>query len=303
MSNQKFENIESLLKILSDYVNNIDEFKTKLEILSQTKHNIIKNDKFCDFGLIISNFDMKKDLLTHLIASKSKLFELFINRLYLDLCYIQSLLINVENTLFELTIFTEKKIDRNMFKKKHFKIDEFKEIVNDIIGNYNLVSGYLDKFNSKIKSLTEIITHEFHARKFANTLYTQYDKLALEKEKIYSLINQTINFYYDLTLQYLKIDDNINYEIFLNEPVSMPLPQVEFYKKEPILEKSKPDNSYIGDVDNLDNTDNTDNLSIDYKNNHDINFEIKKIPQNTNVFIKKDDTANSPKKNEFIKFI
>ncbi len=285
MSNQKFENIESLLKILTEYVNNIDGFKTKLELLNQTKHNIIKNDKFCDFGLIISNFDMKKDLLAHLISSKTKLFELFINRLYLDLCYIQSLLINVENTLFELTIFSEKKIDRNMFKKKNLKIDEFKEIVNDIIENYNLISGYLDKFNSKIRNLTEIITHELHAKKFANTLYTQYDKLALEKEKIYTLINQTINFYYDLTLQYLKSDDNINYEVFLNEPVSIPLPPVEFYKKEPVPEQPKPENSYISDE---------DNLSIDYKNNHDI--EVEKIHKNTNVFIKKDESTNSPKK-------
>jgi hypothetical protein len=287
MSNQKFENIESLLKILSDYVSNIDGFKMKLELLNQTKHNVIKNDKFCDFGLIISNFDMKKDLLAHIIASKTKLFELFINRLFLDLCYIQSLLINVENVLFDLTIFTEKKIDRTMFKKKNLKIDEFKELVNDIIGNYNLISGYLEKFSTKIKNLTEIITHEFHAKKFANTLFTQYNKLDLEREKIYNLINQTINFYYDLTLQYLKVDDSINHEIFLKEPVSIPLPPVDFYKRElpQIEEQLKPDNSYISDE---------DNLSVDYKDNHDIH--IKNIPKQEALFIKRDDHINSPKK-------
>jgi hypothetical protein len=133
-------------------------------------------------------------------------------------CYIQSLLINTENTFFDLSICAEKKFDTNIFKKKNLKIEDFKEIFGIIITNYNMVNSYLEKFLNKLNSLTETINHEINIKKIYNTMLIQYNKLLLEKEKIFNLINQTNTFYYDIAMEYLQTPEHFNSEIFLKSP-------------------------------------------------------------------------------------
>jgi hypothetical protein len=99
--NEEFESIDRLLKVLTTYNDNINEYKKKIDILIKTKLSIAKDDKYFDFGLIMSNIELKKELMTQDLNNKIKLFDIFINHLFLDICYIQSLLINVENTLFD----------------------------------------------------------------------------------------------------------------------------------------------------------------------------------------------------------
>jgi len=218
MSEEKFENINKLIEILTDYKDNIDYLKNKLDILNATKQNILKNEKFCDFGLILSNFDFKKDLLVHQIESSTKLLELFINRLYLDMCYIQSLLINIENILFDLNILVEKKIDKNIFKLKNIKISEFQEILCSLKTNYNLISGYLDKFYKKIVFVRDLINSQIESGKISNTMVYQHTKLTLEKNKIFDLINQTVNLYSDISVEYLKTEKTDKISIFEDRP-------------------------------------------------------------------------------------
>ena len=168
----------------------------------------------------MSNIELKKELMTQDLNNKIKLFDIFINHLFLDICYIQSLLINVENTLFELSICTEKKFDTNIFKKKNLKIDDFKEIFSVIIGNYVIIAAYLDKFQHKLNNLTETINNEINIKKLYNTISIQYHKLLLEKEKIFNLINQTQALYYEIAIEYLQDQDTTNHEIFLQSPKS-----------------------------------------------------------------------------------
>ena len=281
---EKFENMDSLLNTLTLYAENIDNFKLKLIDLLKIKNSIIKNDRFCDFGLIISNFDLKKDLLMQQIDNKTKLFNIFINRLYLDLCYIQSLLMNVENILFELNIFAEKKIDTNIFKKKNLKLAEFKEIVNIIINNYFLITKYLEKFYLKIRGLTNLIGNQICTKKISNTLYIQFDKLILEKEKIFNLINQTINFYNDITNQYLKIDDEKNYKIFIEEPDKVNTSFHDYADKHSELQiDSENQKNNESDTNSKDSKDSKDSNKNNYKDNHEI-----KIKTNDNtIFLKK----------------
>ena len=218
--NEEFESIDRLLKVLTTYNDNINEYKKKIDILIKTKLSIAKDDKYFDFGLIMSNIELKKELMTQDLNNKIKLFDIFINHLFLDICYIQSLLINVENTLFELSICTEKKFDTNIFKKKNLKIDDFKEIFSVIIGNYVIIAAYLDKFQHKLNNLTETINNEINIKKLYNTISIQYHKLLLEKEKIFNLINQTQALYYEIAIEYLQDQDTTNHEIFLQSPKS-----------------------------------------------------------------------------------
>ena len=208
MSEEKFENIDKLIEILTQFKDNIEYLKNKLDILIATRQNILKNDLCCDFGLIISNFDFKKDLLQHQIDTNTKLLEIFINRLYLDMCYIQSLLINIENTLFDLNVVSEKKIDKNIFKIKNIKISEFQEILTSLKTNYNLICSYLDKFHKKILFVKDLINSQIYSGKISNTMIFQHSKLNLEKQKIFELINQTMNLYKDISQEYLIIDSN-----------------------------------------------------------------------------------------------
>jgi hypothetical protein len=216
--NEEFEDIDRLLKILTIYNDDITEYKKKIDMLVKTKTIIAKDDKFFDFGLIMSNIGLKKELMTQELGNKIKLFDIFINHLFVDICYIQSLLINVENTLFELSICTEKKFDNNMFKKKNLKIEDFKEIFSIIMGNYAIISAYLDKFLLKLNSLTDAINNEINIKKLYNTISVQYHKLLLEKEKIFHLINQTQTLYHDIAIEYLQEQDKTNHEIFLQSP-------------------------------------------------------------------------------------
>ena len=73
---------------------------------------------------------------------------------------------------------------------------------------------------NKSTSLTSAINHEINIKKLYNTIFIQYNKLSLEKEKIYNLINQTNTFYYDIAQEYLQTPDKTCAEIFLKSPVN-----------------------------------------------------------------------------------
>jgi hypothetical protein len=86
------------------------------------------------------------------------------------------------------------------------------------MGNYAIISAYLDKFLLKLNSLTDAINNEINIKKLYNTISVQYHKLLLEKEKIFHLINQTQTLYYDIAIEYLQEQDKTNHEIFLQSP-------------------------------------------------------------------------------------
>ncbi len=298
MTEQQFDDITPLLNILSEFINSIETYKKKLEVVNTTKNNVLKNDKFCDLGLIISNFDFKKELFQYQIESKTKVFSIFINRLFLDFCFIQSQLLNVESILFDLHILTEKKLDKNLFKRKNIKIIEFKDILNDLINNYKIISDYLDKFNNKLNLITDIINSEIGRKKISNTMYFQYDKLVLEQNKIFNLINQTIKFYYDLALEYLDLNDETKYNIFYNKTMSntdnFPLNTSSYNSITPIASEKK---EKILNIDVFESknetycTNSNEEYSdiLKYKNNHDIFIKKENITNKSFFDIKKDD--------------
>ena len=215
MDNEKFENIDSLVEILDKYKNDIDFIKSKLDSLSRAKLNLIKNNELCDFGLVLSNFELKKELLTNDYNTKNKFLEIIINRLYLDLCYLQSLCINIENILFDLRIVIERKLDKNIFKIKNIKIGDFRDILDIIKNSYNIVNNYLEKFRKKIEDLNLEIGSEISTSINNNSFFIQYKKLALEKYKIYNLINTSISFYTNICKEYLQVFGKDKYDIFL----------------------------------------------------------------------------------------
>jgi hypothetical protein len=202
----EFDNIDGLLKLLTNYCEHIDNLKKKLEHLDKLKKDI-NNNKCCEYNLIIYNFDLKINLQKNKIENKTKILEIIINRFYYDICYIQSLLINLENKFFYFKIITEKKIDKNMFKKKEIRIGDFKEMITSVVNNYMLISNLMEKLNMKIKNLHEIIKIEFNG--YNNTLFTELNKLKVEHGTIFELINQTINFYYDISKENLIIEQDI----------------------------------------------------------------------------------------------
>ncbi len=126
----------------------------------------------------------------------------------------QNLLINIETIFIDLNIFVEKRIDKEIFKRKNIKINEFKEIFSEIKLNYEIINGYLSKFKIKIDTITELINNEIHSNKILNTMNIQYNKLKIEHNKVFELMNQTINFYYEITLEYLKNDIDNKYTVF-----------------------------------------------------------------------------------------
>jgi hypothetical protein len=217
MDLEKFENIDILIDILNNYKLDIDIIKEKLENLIEVKDNLLKNKQIYDYGLVISNFELKREVLTNDLMTKNKFLEIVINRLYLDLCYIQSLCIHVENILFELNILVEKKLDKNIFKIKNIKITDFKDILEGIKHSYNTIENYLIKFEKKIGEIDSIINSQVRTTKYSYSFFIQYQKLLLEKDKILNLINNTINYYKNVSNEYLKAYGKSRYEIFLTE--------------------------------------------------------------------------------------
>ena len=107
-------------------------------------------------------------------------------------------------------------------------------------------------------------------------------------QKIYNLINQTINFYNDITKQYLKTDDDKNFRIFIEEPDKIDTSFHDYadkhselqidYDLKTISENGEDNND---DVNNEDNNDDANNDN--FKDNHEL-----KIKSNNNViFLKK----------------
>ncbi len=95
MNLDKFENIDILLDILNNYRLDIELIKEKLDSLTEIKSNLIKNKQTYDYGLVISNFELKREILTNDFTTRNNFLEIIVNRLYLDLCYIQSLCISI----------------------------------------------------------------------------------------------------------------------------------------------------------------------------------------------------------------
>ena len=127
--------------------------------------------------------------------------------------------------------------------------------------------------------MTNLINNQICTKKISNTLYIQYDKLILEKEKIYNLINQTINFYNDITNQYLKIDDEKNYRIFIEEPDKVNTSFHDYADKHSEMQLDY-DLQPISESQEINKSDESEN---NYKDNHEI-----KIKTNDNIiFLKK----------------
>jgi hypothetical protein len=301
MDLEKFENIDILIEILNNYRLDIDIIKEKLESLIGVKDNLTKNKQIYDYGLVISNFELKREVLTNDLMTKTKFLEIIINRLYLDLCYIQSLCIHVENILFELNILVEKKIDKNIFKIKNIKITDFKDILGAIKHSYNTIENYLDKFEKRIEEIDSLINSQVRTTKYSYSFFIQYQKLLLERDKILNLINNTINYYTNVCNEYLKVYGKSKYEIFLNE-VFVTEPKVT-HMDENIKDLASPNRYEEIIIDKLDK-----NIFVESQSKqknvirgvNGLELNLTTSPDDTNTLEENEEEKNTTKVNNYV---
>ena len=205
-------NFKNSFETIKDYKNDIDNvfryIKNKTEILTCMYNDYLKEIKDAvNYRLSLDSFNFQTKLINIEHDNYSKIFKFFINRMYGDYYKLYNKLIDyVKKNVKNVKIINDNKFPKykDLEVNTEYNIEMIDDVYTNILSILTELSNYCLKENHLIKEIAKKQNNGININNFLN-------------EKKYSIIilEQNINFYYEILKGYIESQKKFFKRIYL----------------------------------------------------------------------------------------